>query len=206
MRLKIHHGGMFIYKPSTVYVNGEIVEEEWGWDVDTMSDPRKALCRGLKPLNCDSNILQLAEDVSSFDVVEVYVEEGVFDKSEKKLNDFKGDEVVVIDGVEAEPVVEGEDKAQVQLDEEGLVEVEVQDEDEAGVVGEMEVVVEGVDNDDVGVEEDDDVGVEEDDDDSSDCSEVSDIVAFGRKSTVLTTYSFIVYPCNGLNLRELTRG
>ena len=62
-------------------------------------------------------------------MVEVYVEEGVFDKSEKKLNDFKGDEVVVIDGVEVEPVVEGEDEAEVeveaevQLYEEGLVEV-----------------------------------------------------------------------------------
>jgi len=75
VRLKIHHGGMFIYKPSTVYVNGHIVEEEWGWDVDTMSyidltkviksigykafkclwykHPQKALCRRLKPLNGD---------------------------------------------------------------------------------------------------------------------------------------------------------
>ncbi|KAH1188952.1 hypothetical protein GmHk_20G056827 [Glycine max] len=180
VRLKIHHGGMFIYKSSTVYVNSEIVEEEWGWDVDTMSyidlrkviksigykafkclwykHPQKALCRGLKQLN-----------------------EGVFEKSKKKLNDFKGDEVVVIDGVEAEPVVEGE----VQLDEEGFVEVEVQGEDEAGVVGEMEVVVEGVDVDDVGGEaddddvraeetDDDDVGADEDDNDSNDCSEVSD--------------------------------
>ena len=77
-----------------MYVNGDIIEEEWGWDVDTMSyidltkviksigykafkflwykHPRKALCRGLKPLNYDSDILQLAEDVG-FDVVEVYV-------------------------------------------------------------------------------------------------------------------------------------
>ena len=37
VRLRTHHGGMLIYKPSTMYVNGEIVEEEWGWDVDTMS-------------------------------------------------------------------------------------------------------------------------------------------------------------------------
>ena len=28
---------MFIYKPSIVYVNGDIVEEEWGRNVDTMS-------------------------------------------------------------------------------------------------------------------------------------------------------------------------
>ena len=37
MRLKIHHGGMFIYQPFTLYINGQIEEEEWGWDVDTMS-------------------------------------------------------------------------------------------------------------------------------------------------------------------------
>ncbi|KAL5180134.1 hypothetical protein HKD37_01G001320 [Glycine soja] len=149
-----------------------IVEEEWGWDVDTMSyidfmklinslgyksfkclwyrDPRKELSRGLKPLNCDSDILQLAEDFSGFDVVEVYVDQGVFEKSAKKLNNVKGDEV----------------EAEVQVDEQGLVEVQVQGEDEAGVVGEMEVVVEGV------VE--DDVEIEENDDDRSDCSEVSD--------------------------------
>ena len=68
VRLKIHHGGMFIYQPFTLYINGHIEEEEWGWDVDTMSyidfkkkinslgyksfmclwykDPRKALSRG----------------------------------------------------------------------------------------------------------------------------------------------------------------
>ena len=68
VRLKIHHDGMFIYKPFTMYINDQIVEEEWGWDVDTMSyidfkkkinslgyksfmclwykDPRKALSRG----------------------------------------------------------------------------------------------------------------------------------------------------------------
>jgi len=137
---------MFIYNSFTVYVNGQIVEEEWGWDVETMS---------------------------YIDVVEVYVDEWVFDKSEKKLNDFKGDEVVVIDGVEAKAVVEGEDEIEVQVeaevlfDEQGLVEVQVQGEDEAGVLGEMEVVVEGVMEDDVGAEEDDD-------DDSSNCSEVSD--------------------------------
>ena len=50
---------------------------------------------------------------------------------------------------------------EVQVHEQGLVEVQVQAEDEASVVGEMAIVVEGV------VE--DDVGAEEDDDDSSDC-------------------------------------
>ena len=45
--------------------------------------PRKALGKGLNPLNHDSDILQLAEDVSGFDVVEVCVDEGLFDKSKK---------------------------------------------------------------------------------------------------------------------------
>ena len=90
----------------------------------------------MKPLNCDFDILQLAEDVSGFDVVEVYVDERVFEKSgKKKLNDFKGDGVVVIDGVEAKAVVKGEDEAEVQVDEQGLVEVQVQGEDEASVIG-----------------------------------------------------------------------
>ena len=30
LRLKINHGGMFIYNPFIVYVNGHIVDEEWG--------------------------------------------------------------------------------------------------------------------------------------------------------------------------------
>ena len=146
------------------------------------------------------------------------MEDGVIERCDKKLNDVKGDEVVVIDGAEVEPVVVGEVQVeaevhvegevqvegevnveeakvqvegqadvepQVQLDEEGLVEVEVQVEDEAGGVGEMEVVVQCMDDIDVGVDKYDDdveskesdedyVGDKEDDDDSSDCSEVSD--------------------------------
>ena len=89
----------------------------------------------------------MAEDVVGFDVVEVYVEDGVIDRCDKKLDDVEGDEVVVIDGVEAKPVVEGEVQVegqvdvegQVQVDDEGLVEVQVQE--EAGGVGDMEVVV-----------------------------------------------------------------
>ena len=106
------------------------------------------------------------------------------DRCDKKLNDLKGDEVVVIDGVEGEPVVEAEVQVeakveaeaevqvegevevgaevevegqvdaepQVQLDEEGLVEVEVQVQEEAGGVGDMEVVVECIDDIHVGVD------------------------------------------------------
>ena len=36
------------------------------------------------------------------------MEDGVIDRCDKKLNDVEGDEVVVIDGVEAEPVMEDE--------------------------------------------------------------------------------------------------
>ena len=102
--------------------------------------PRKALCKGLKPLNYDFNTLQLAEHVTGFDVVEVYVEDGVIDKCDKKLNDFKGDEVVVIDGVEAEPVVEGE----VQVEGEVPVEVEVQVEAQVDVEPQVQLDEEGL--------------------------------------------------------------
>ena len=67
----------------------------------------------------------------------------------------------------------------------GFSENQSEGEDEAGVVGEMEVVVQCMDDIDVGVDKYDDdveskesdedyVGDKEDDDDSSDCSEVSD--------------------------------
>ena len=130
---------MFIYQPFTLYTDGQI-KEEWGWDVDTMSyidfkklinslgyksfkclwyrDSRKALSKGMKPLNSDFDILQLAKDVFGFDVVEVYVDQGVIDTSSKNLNDVEDDEVVVIDGVEAEvkAMVEGEVEAKGQVD------------------------------------------------------------------------------------------
>ena len=176
VRLKIHHGGMFIYKPFTMYINDQIVEEEWGWDVDTMSyidftkvinslgyksfkclwyrDPRKALSRWLKLVNCDFDILQLAKDVFGFNVVGVYVDQRVFDKSSKKLNDVKGDEVLVIHGVEAKALVEGEDKAKGQVEEmvesedeaEGQVEAMVESEDEVEGQVEDEVQVEVIGN------------------------------------------------------------
>jgi len=81
-------------------------------------DPRKSPSRGLKPLNFDFDILQLAKDVFGFDVVEVYVDQGVIDTSSKNLNDVEDDEVVVIDGVEAEvkAMVEGEVEAKGQVD------------------------------------------------------------------------------------------
>ena len=61
---------MFIYQPFTLYINGDIKEEQWAWDVDTMSyidlkklinalryksfncwhrNPRLSLHKGLKP-------------------------------------------------------------------------------------------------------------------------------------------------------------
>ena len=51
------------------------------------------------------------------------------------MNDVEGDEVVVIDGVEAEPIVE----AEVQVEGEVLVEAEVQVEGEIEVEAEVEV-------------------------------------------------------------------
>ena len=70
---------IYYHISNTCLCQCEIVEEEWGWDVDTMSyidlrkviksigykafkclwykHPQKALCRGLKQLNCDSDIL-----------------------------------------------------------------------------------------------------------------------------------------------------
>ena len=108
----------------------------------------------MKPLNSDSDILQLAKDVSGFNVVEVYVDQGVIDTSSKKLNDVEDDDIVVIDGVEArvevvaegevKAVVEGEIMAEGQVDQQTLVEVQVEVEVQVGEQGLVKVQVEPV--------------------------------------------------------------
>ena len=73
----------------------------------------------------------------------------MIDTSSKKLNDVKGDEVVVIDGVEAEAVVEGEvevyvDQGVIDTSSKNLNDVE---DDEVvvidGVEAEVKAMVEG---------------------------------------------------------------
>ncbi|WJX76741.1 hypothetical protein P8452_60124 [Trifolium repens] len=94
IRLRIYHGGLFIDSPCKMYVKGQMDEMNWGVDFTSYKDvvelvkslgyrdfkslyyrhPQLALSRGLRPLNCDDNVLTFIEDIKGHEVVEVYLE------------------------------------------------------------------------------------------------------------------------------------
>jgi hypothetical protein len=77
-----------------MYVKGQMDEMNWGVDFTSYKDvvelvkslgyrdfkslyyrhPQLALSRGLRPLNCDDNVLTFIEDIKGYEVVEVYLE------------------------------------------------------------------------------------------------------------------------------------
>ncbi|CAL5199734.1 unnamed protein product [Lathyrus oleraceus] len=81
------------------YVNGEVTEMNWCWDVDYISymkledvikregyinikclwhwNPAYNFYRGLRPLNNDQDVLKFSKDVVGYDVIYVYVEHSV---------------------------------------------------------------------------------------------------------------------------------
>ncbi|XP_073221503.1 uncharacterized protein [Cicer arietinum] len=133
---------------------GQMEENSYGWDVDVMSytdiskvvkslgyrdfknlyypHPKVALSRGLRPLNCDDDVLKFVKDVKGYEVIELYVDhllatsivveehinEAINYKSKGKKKSF--DEEVVInledeyeDGSKDE-CVEVEDEIEIQ--------------------------------------------------------------------------------------------
>ncbi|CAL5200759.1 unnamed protein product [Lathyrus oleraceus] len=99
IRLRIHHRKKLVETPVKWYVNREVTEMNWSWDVDYMSymeledmiksegyvnikclwywNPTYSFSRGLRPLNNDQDVLQFSKDVVSYDVIDVYVEHSV---------------------------------------------------------------------------------------------------------------------------------
>ncbi|CAL5194027.1 unnamed protein product [Lathyrus oleraceus] len=99
IRLRIHHRGKLVETPVKWYVNGEVTEMNWSWDVDYIfymeledmikSDgyvnikclwywnPAYSFSSGLRPLNNDQDVLQFSKDVVGYDVIDVYVEHSV---------------------------------------------------------------------------------------------------------------------------------
>ncbi|XP_058742388.1 uncharacterized protein LOC131614867 [Vicia villosa] len=99
IKLRIHHMGELVDHPAKWYVNGLVSEMDWLWDTDYMSymqfeklirkegyrnikcmwywNPKYSFGRGLRPLNCDGDVLKLIEDLKGFDLVDVYVEHTV---------------------------------------------------------------------------------------------------------------------------------
>ncbi|XP_058747460.1 uncharacterized protein LOC131620408 [Vicia villosa] len=99
IKLRIHHMGELVDHPVKWYVNGLVSEMDWLWDTDYMSymqfeklirkegyrnikcmwywNPKYSFSRGLRPLNCDGDVLKLIEDLKGFDLVDIYVEHTV---------------------------------------------------------------------------------------------------------------------------------
>ncbi|KAH1202564.1 hypothetical protein GmHk_17G049008 [Glycine max] len=116
IRLGIHIFGMFIYEPSTMYVDGTYVEKDWSVDVDELS---YTLCRKLKPLNSDSDVLQLAVDSNGYKLVEIYLEHLI--------------DVPVIDEGEVQGDGEVQGEGEVQSEVQGEVQGEGEEFDAAAV-------------------------------------------------------------------------
>ncbi|KAJ1440338.1 hypothetical protein SESBI_01906 [Sesbania bispinosa] len=79
IKLRIHHGGLFMGHPSVDYIGGAIDDTNWGWDVDEMSyieyrHPNYNLEKGLRPLNNDKHVLKFANDVKDANTVDLFVE------------------------------------------------------------------------------------------------------------------------------------
>ncbi|XP_058784528.1 uncharacterized protein LOC131659338 [Vicia villosa] len=99
IRLRIHHRGQLVDKPAKWYVNGQVSEMNWEWDVDYISymqleglirnegymnikcmwywNPKFSFSRGLRPLNCDADVVKFVADVSGYELVDVYVEHSI---------------------------------------------------------------------------------------------------------------------------------
>ncbi|XP_058784836.1 uncharacterized protein LOC131659698 [Vicia villosa] len=120
VRLRIHHRGQLVEEPVKWYVNGQVTEMKWGWDVDYISymqiqgmiksegyanikclwywNPAYSFARGLRPLNNDTDVLQFSKDVEGYEVVDLYVEHSIeipdiVDESELDANIEVDDDV-----------------------------------------------------------------------------------------------------------------
>ncbi|CAI8610236.1 unnamed protein product [Vicia faba] len=91
--------GNLVESPVKWYVDGLVYELDLKCDTDYMSymdlenmikeegymnikcmwywNPKYSFSRGLRPLNCDSDVLKLAEDIKGFNLVDVYVEHSI---------------------------------------------------------------------------------------------------------------------------------
>jgi hypothetical protein len=99
VRIRFHHRGELVNSPVKWYINGEVSEMNWKWDVDRMSymqvekmiknegynnikclwywNPKFSFSRGLRSLNNDGDVLKFIEDIKGFHVVDVYVEHNI---------------------------------------------------------------------------------------------------------------------------------
>ncbi|KAI5445868.1 hypothetical protein KIW84_013915 [Lathyrus oleraceus] len=109
IRLRIHHREKLVETHVKWYVNGEVTEMNWSWDVDYMAymeleDMIKSesyvnikylwywnhayrFSHGLRPLNNDQDVLQFSKDVVGYDIIYVFKSADVTkDDSELDVN------------------------------------------------------------------------------------------------------------------------
>ena len=98
-KLRIHHRGTLVHTFVKWYLDGDVTELSWAWDVDYMSyikleklihlvgytsmkciwyvNPRYSFARGFTAIENDKDVLKFAKDVEGFELVDVYVEHDV---------------------------------------------------------------------------------------------------------------------------------
>ncbi|KAI5431142.1 hypothetical protein KIW84_035341 [Lathyrus oleraceus] len=134
---------------------------------------RFSFSRGLRPINCDADVLKLIEDLSGIDLVDLYVEHTI-DKPEiideaKKVHGFDVDDDVEVNNDKEDNVVV-DDNVEVSNDKANNVvfdyDVKVKNDKEDNVVvdDDVEVNNDKDDNADDNIVVDNDVGVNNDDD------------------------------------------
>ncbi|CAI8615409.1 unnamed protein product [Vicia faba] len=91
----------------------------WYWN------PKYSFSRGLRPLNCDSDVLKFAEDIKGFELVDVYVEHSI-EVTPIEDDDYGGLNYVH-DEVDSDvQIISNHDEAEVEVESEH-VEAEVED-------------------------------------------------------------------------------
>ncbi|XP_058775583.1 uncharacterized protein LOC131649849 [Vicia villosa] len=171
IRLRIHHCGTLVHSPVKWYLDGDVTELNWAWDVYYISyielkklihelgytglkciwyvNPRFSFAKGLTTIENDRDVQIFAKDVEGFYLGDVYVEHGigipVVVDEEELGKDWNLAENVAEDdpNVEVENMNEGVTNVEVQNVVEGDPNVEVDNMDEGKNVVEGSTNVEG---------------------------------------------------------------
>ncbi|KAI5441136.1 hypothetical protein KIW84_010557 [Lathyrus oleraceus] len=148
VKLRTNQGGSLIYYPCKLYVDGEVDELNWKWEVDLMSymeifrvikslcyarvkcmwyhDMKFSLERGIRTINNDKDVLKFGEDMKGYDYNDIYVEHIVYEPNfvtENEVREFVEAQQETIN-VELDDEVHIEDKDEDNVEETEEVQLE----------------------------------------------------------------------------------